>query len=91
MQYKFLVDGIWQVDQDQLCVQDEYGAINNLVFVEDSVSMPSALIREDAQSNLVSGFTSSTHLEVSAIRKSLVLDMVHDPVSFSILHSDNYS
>ncbi|TMW92983.1 hypothetical protein EJD97_012323 [Solanum chilense] len=68
--YKFLVDGIWQVDQDQLCVQDEYGAINNLVFVEDSVSMPSALIRVDAQSNLVSGFTSSTHLEASSSSES---------------------
>uniref|UniRef100_M1B454 AMP-activated protein kinase, gamma regulatory subunit n=1 Tax=Solanum tuberosum TaxID=4113 RepID=M1B454_SOLTU len=67
MQYKFLVDGIWQVDQDQLCVQDEYGAINNLVFVKESVSMPSTLIREDAQSKLVSGFTSSTHLEVFAL------------------------
>lgn len=72
MQYKFLVDGIWQVDQDQLCVQDEYGAINNVVFVKESVSMPSALIREHGQSKLVSGFASNTHLEVSANQKEFL-------------------
>ncbi|KAJ8553527.1 hypothetical protein K7X08_024205 [Anisodus acutangulus] len=64
--YKFLVDGIWQVDQEQLCVQDEYGAINNLVFVEESDSAPSGLLREDAQSKLVSGIAGSMHLEASS-------------------------
>ncbi|KAM3246355.1 sucrose nonfermenting 4-like protein isoform X1 [Capsicum annuum] len=66
--YKFLVDGIWQVDQDQLCVQDEYGEINNLVFVEESGSMPSALPREDTQSNLASGSARSMHPEASSSR-----------------------
>ncbi|CAN4086539.1 unnamed protein product [Withania somnifera] len=64
--YKFLVDGIWQVDQDQICVQDEYGAINNLVIVKESVSMPSVLLREDDQLKLVSGFASNMHLEASS-------------------------
>lgn len=72
MQYKFLVDGIWQVDQDQLCVQDEYGEINNLVFVEESGSMPSALPREDTQSNLASGSARSMHPEVSADQKEFL-------------------
>ncbi|KAM3268878.1 sucrose nonfermenting 4-like protein isoform X2 [Capsicum chacoense] len=66
--YKFLVDGIWQVNQDQLCVQDEYGEINNLVFVEESGSMPSALPREDTQSNLTSGSARSMHPEASSSR-----------------------
>ncbi|XP_016443864.1 sucrose nonfermenting 4-like protein isoform X4 [Nicotiana tabacum] len=67
-QYKFLIDGTWQVDQEQLCVQDEYGAINNLIFVKESDSTPSALLREDTQSKLVSGFARSMHLEASSSR-----------------------
>nr|GMC69065.1 sucrose nonfermenting 4-like protein isoform X1 [Ipomoea batatas] len=34
-QYKFLVDGTWQVDEEQLRVIDEHGVINNLIFVEE--------------------------------------------------------
>nr|GMD12758.1 sucrose nonfermenting 4-like protein isoform X1 [Ipomoea batatas] len=30
-QYKFLVDGTWQVDEEQLRVIDEHGVINNLI------------------------------------------------------------
>lgn len=70
MQYKFMVDGVWQVDQDQLCVQDEYGAINNVIFVNEPDSMPSALLREDAQSELVN--PRSTHLEVSDNQKEFL-------------------
>lgn len=33
MQYKFLVDGAWQVDQQQICDVDEYGTVNNMVLV----------------------------------------------------------
>ncbi|KAJ8536128.1 hypothetical protein K7X08_034529 [Anisodus acutangulus] len=66
--YKFLVDGNWQVDQEQLCVQDEYGAINNLVFVKESDSTPSALPRQDTLSKLVSGFARNMHLEASSSR-----------------------
>ncbi|KAL0354923.1 UNVERIFIED_CONTAM: Sucrose nonfermenting 4-like protein [Sesamum radiatum] len=32
-QYKFLVDGTWRVDQQQICDLDEYGTINNIVLV----------------------------------------------------------
>ncbi|KAH6800885.1 hypothetical protein C2S52_001349 [Perilla frutescens var. hirtella] len=32
-QYKFLVDGTWRVDQQQVCDTDEYGTINNIVLV----------------------------------------------------------
>lgn len=32
-QYKFLVDGTWQVDPQQVCDTDEYGSINNIVLV----------------------------------------------------------
>ncbi|KAK6147926.1 hypothetical protein DH2020_018838 [Rehmannia glutinosa] len=32
-QYKFLVDGTWLVDQQQICDPDEYGTINNIVLV----------------------------------------------------------
>nr|XP_016503168.1 PREDICTED: sucrose nonfermenting 4-like protein isoform X3 [Nicotiana tabacum] len=52
--------------QEQLCVQDEYGAINNLILVKESDSTPSALLREDTQSKLVSGFARSMHLEASS-------------------------
>ncbi|MCD7458470.1 5'-AMP-activated protein kinase subunit gamma-1 [Datura stramonium] len=65
--YKFLVDGVWQVDQEQLCVQDEYGVINNLIFVKESDSTPSGLLIEDAQSKLVLGFARSMHIELKPI------------------------
>ncbi|PIN05633.1 5'-AMP-activated protein kinase, gamma subunit [Handroanthus impetiginosus] len=32
-QYKFLVDGTWQVDPQQICDPDEYGTMNNMVLV----------------------------------------------------------
>ncbi|KAK4350136.1 hypothetical protein RND71_029449 [Anisodus tanguticus] len=80
--YKFLVDGNWQVDQEQLCVQDEYGAINNLVFVKESDSTPSALPRQDTLSKLVSGFARNMHLEGLAVmplldeRNAMILGML---------------
>lgn len=33
MQYKFFVDGKWRVDEQQICAQDEYGTINNIILV----------------------------------------------------------
>ncbi|MCD7458145.1 5'-AMP-activated protein kinase subunit gamma-1 [Datura stramonium] len=41
-------DGVWQVDQEQLCVQDEYGVINNLIFVKESDSTPSGFTNRGA-------------------------------------------
>lgn len=35
MQYKFLVDDHWRVDEQQLCIRDAYGMINNVVFVTE--------------------------------------------------------
>ncbi|XP_022856589.1 sucrose nonfermenting 4-like protein isoform X6 [Olea europaea var. sylvestris] len=32
-QYKFFVDGMWRVDEQQICAQDEYGTINNIILV----------------------------------------------------------
>ncbi|XP_057791446.1 sucrose nonfermenting 4-like protein [Salvia miltiorrhiza] len=32
-QYKFLVDGTWEVDQQQVCATDEFGTTNNVVVV----------------------------------------------------------
>ncbi|KAI5660342.1 hypothetical protein M9H77_29135 [Catharanthus roseus] len=34
-QYKFLVDDHWRVDEQQLCIRDAYGMINNVVFVTE--------------------------------------------------------
>lgn len=36
MQYRFLVDDIWQVDKEQQCFHDTYGMINNMIFVDIS-------------------------------------------------------
>lgn len=33
VQYKFLVDGAWRVDQQQRCDHDVNGTINNIVVV----------------------------------------------------------
>lgn len=34
-QYRFLVDGTWRFDERQPCLTDEYGTVNNVVFVEE--------------------------------------------------------
>nr|GLL49724.1 sucrose nonfermenting 4-like protein isoform X2 [Ipomoea trifida] len=50
-QYKFLVDGTWQVDEEQLRVIGEHGVINNLIFVEEPSAnaqrLPPEAVRED--------------------------------------------
>lgn len=40
VQYKFLVDGTWRVDQQQICEPDEHGTINNIVLVNGAEFMP---------------------------------------------------
>lgn len=39
-QYKFLVDDVWRVDEQQLCIRDSYGMINNVVFVTEQEFLP---------------------------------------------------
>ncbi|XP_008776278.1 sucrose nonfermenting 4-like protein [Phoenix dactylifera] len=34
-QYRFLVDGIWRFDEQKPCLSDEYGTVNNVIFVEE--------------------------------------------------------
>lgn len=43
MQYKFLVDDVWRVDEQQLCIRDSYGMINNVVFVTEQDILPPVL------------------------------------------------
>ncbi|CDO98288.1 unnamed protein product [Coffea canephora] len=35
-QYKYLVDDVWQVDEEQHCVRDGFGMINNVAYVEET-------------------------------------------------------
>ncbi|XP_059643248.1 sucrose nonfermenting 4-like protein isoform X2 [Cornus florida] len=42
-QYKFLVDGVWRFDGQQICVPDEYGRINNVVLVNELASSSSSI------------------------------------------------
>ncbi|XP_027122764.1 sucrose nonfermenting 4-like protein isoform X4 [Coffea arabica] len=35
-QYKYLVDDVWRVDEEQHCVQDGFGMINNVAYVEET-------------------------------------------------------
>lgn len=50
-QYKFLVDDIWRVDEQQACVQDDHGAINNVVLVVETGLMPPRLHSLDFLTN----------------------------------------
>lgn len=36
MQYKYLVDDVWRVDEEQHYVGDGFGMINNVVYVEET-------------------------------------------------------
>ncbi|CAH1428568.1 unnamed protein product [Lactuca virosa] len=44
--YKFLVDGIWRINEQQLFAEDEYG-VNNIVLVKQPEVMPQTLIIDD--------------------------------------------
>ncbi|KAI3686330.1 hypothetical protein L1987_80004 [Smallanthus sonchifolius] len=44
--FKFLVDGVWRIDQQQLYKEDEYG-VNNIVLVKQPEVMPQTLIVDD--------------------------------------------
>ncbi|XP_027167397.1 sucrose nonfermenting 4-like protein [Coffea eugenioides] len=35
-QYKYLVDDVWRVDEEQHCVRDGFGMINNVAYVEET-------------------------------------------------------
>ncbi|KAL7600171.1 hypothetical protein Lser_V15G21238 [Lactuca serriola] len=44
--YKFLVDGIWKINEQQPFAEDEYG-VNNIVVVKQPEVMPQTLIVDD--------------------------------------------
>nr|CAD1836687.1 unnamed protein product [Ananas comosus var. bracteatus] len=37
-QYRFLVDGMWRCDEQKLCATNEYGILNNVIFVEEPMT-----------------------------------------------------
>ncbi|XP_077227306.1 sucrose nonfermenting 4-like protein [Tasmannia lanceolata] len=43
-QYKFLVDGIWHHDEQLPYVTDDYGAVNNIIYVRDLELVPPILL-----------------------------------------------
>ncbi|XP_043706337.1 sucrose nonfermenting 4-like protein [Telopea speciosissima] len=45
-QYKFLVDGVWRLDENQPYVTDEYGMVNNIILVKELELAPSILRSE---------------------------------------------
>lgn len=49
MKYKFLVDGIWKINEQQPFAEDEYG-VNNIVVVKQPEVMPQTLIVDDGVS-----------------------------------------
>ncbi|KAG8388173.1 hypothetical protein BUALT_Bualt02G0098300 [Buddleja alternifolia] len=62
-QYKFLVDGAWLVDQQQICDPDEYGTINNIVLVTGTELMSPEINAEALQpssSTLIAGSMGSS-------------------------------
>lgn len=34
-QYRFLVDGVWRIDEQQPCISDEYGMVNNAILIDE--------------------------------------------------------
>ncbi|KAF8390768.1 hypothetical protein HHK36_025296 [Tetracentron sinense] len=45
-QYKFLVDGVWRIDEQHPYVADEYGGMNNIIIVKEPEIVPSILRSE---------------------------------------------
>ncbi|OVA09714.1 CBS domain [Macleaya cordata] len=50
-QYKFLVDGVWRLDEQQPYVTDEHGIVNNIILVKEPELVPSILRSEASSSN----------------------------------------
>lgn len=50
-QYKFLVDGVWRLDDQQPFVTDEHGIANNIILVREPELVPSILRSEASSSN----------------------------------------
>lgn len=50
-QYKFLVDGVWRLDEQQPYVTDEHGIVNNIILVKEPELVSSVLRLESCNSD----------------------------------------
>lgn len=61
--FKFLVDGVWRVDDRQPIAEDEYG-VSNVILVEQPVIMPQTLLVEDGQPVMeIDGYDDRNHAD----------------------------
>lgn len=63
MKFKFLVDGVWRVDERLPITEDEYG-VSNVVVVEQAVIMPQILHVDDGLPIMdIDGFDDRNHVD----------------------------
>ncbi|XP_043724069.1 sucrose nonfermenting 4-like protein [Telopea speciosissima] len=82
-QYKFLVDGVWRLDENQPYVTDEYGMVNNIILVKEPELAPSILRSEPLPSKSGMDVDNGTFQQPA----SLSGGMQREPV-FQISESD---
>lgn len=69
MKFKFLVDGVWRINEQQLYSEDEYG-INNIVMVKQPEVIPQTLIVDDGLPVMdIDNFDDHNHINVVSIRE----------------------
>ncbi|KAF5203048.1 5'-AMP-activated protein kinase subunit gamma [Thalictrum thalictroides] len=85
-QYKFLVDGIWHVDEQQQCVTDEQGTVTNVIFVQE-LERVSPIVQSEASSSRSSmevdnGIFEQPALFSGAMGSELAFQIPEDGIDF---------
>lgn len=71
MKFKFLVDGVWRIDERQPISEDEYG-VNNVVLVEQPQLMPQTLLFDDGLPVMdIDSYDDRNHADVVSIYKNI--------------------
>ncbi|KAK4395451.1 Sucrose nonfermenting 4-like protein [Sesamum angolense] len=90
-QYKFLVDGTWRVDQQQICDLDEYGTMNNIVLVSGTELTSPDLNAEAFRPSTSRGSSSAGPLNEPVLQLSDgEMDVFRQVLSMHLLASSTY-
>ncbi|KAL0441764.1 UNVERIFIED_CONTAM: Sucrose nonfermenting 4-like protein [Sesamum radiatum] len=90
-QYKFLVDGTWRVDQQQICDLDEYGTMNNIVLVSGTELTSPDLNAEAFRPSTSRGSSSAGPLNEPVLQLSDgEMDVFRQVLSMHLLTSSTY-
>ncbi|XP_023748461.1 sucrose nonfermenting 4-like protein isoform X1 [Lactuca sativa] len=82
--FKFLVDGVWRIDERQPISEDEYG-VNNVVLVEQPQLMPQTLLFDDGLPVMdIDSYDDRNHADVAStsgsVPKEVEVELTNDDI-----------